>query len=148
MKKTILLIVCLICLFSFCVVNAGNNPPTSNTTLPYKSSRMRIYNYTYTAKKFHPTYAGKLFMCFSGLCSASSPATTVTIKIMHQTDNGVQWSTGISGYDFPKIPQKALYGLNTSEYFYGYVSKNNPSIYMDFVMKFGTSQSEASNYTF
>ena len=67
---------------------------------------------------------------------------------MHQTDNGVQWSTGISGYDFPKIPQKALYGLNTSEYFYGYVSKNNPSIYMDFVMKFGTSQSEASNYTF
>ncbi len=93
MKKIILLIVCFICLFSFYVVNAGNNPPT----------------------------------------------TTVTIKIMHQTSNGVQWSTGISGYDFLKTPQKAPYG---------YVSKNNPSIYMDFVIKFGTSQSEASNYAF
>ena len=51
MKKIILLIVCLICLFSFCVVNAGNNPPTSDTTLPYKSSRTRIYNYTYTGYK-------------------------------------------------------------------------------------------------
>lgn len=129
------------------IVYAGNNVPSTTTTLPYYSSKTKIYEYTYTAKKFKPTSTGEMWMCFSGQCAATSPVTSVTIKVMSGASSTF-WSTGVSGSSFPKTPQKHLTGMNTSTYYFGYVSKNNTSMYMHIKFGFGTSASEASNYTF
>ena len=111
-------------------LSRGNNPPTSNTTLPYTASSNSISSYTYTNYKFKPKSDGKIHTSFSG---SATQATTVTLtlydantgKAVVTKDNAAkswdQW--GISWYN-----------LDTSHYYYYKISKSSGGT-LSFTMK-------------
>ena len=150
-KRFIIVLVIMVMLFAVnSSVFAGNNPPTSTTTLPYYTSKTRIYSYTYTARKFKPYSTGYIYFCFYGQCQSTSPATTIVFNLYRdESSGGVSVSQkSYSGSYFPHTPQYSISGLDTSKYYYGKVTKNNTSEYMDFKIGYGRNIAEASNFTF
>lgn len=141
----------LVVVLSFCTTayaDPGDDPPTTSTTLPYYTSKTKISYYVYTARKFKPHTNGNIYICFTGVCSSSSPATTVTWKLQESVTGYVKWSYSLNGSNFPQLPQTTITGCSTNKYYYGKVEKNNPSIYLTFKWGFGRSASEAANYIF
>ncbi|MBQ5957260.1 MAG: hypothetical protein IJL46_06805 [Clostridia bacterium] len=127
---------------------SGNNPPQVDGSLPYYTSRTTIYNYVYTAKRFKPNDSGKIYYCFSGDCSSSSPATLVTWRIEVNSTNYIKHTYSLYGSSFSELPQKCITGLDTDTYYHGVITKNNSTISLEFVWGFGKTAAQAQNYVY
>ena len=150
-KRFVVLILLFLVIFTFNVsafAASGDNPPTLNHSLPYYTSKTKIYEYVYTARKFKPASTGNIYICFTGVCSSSSPATTVTWKLQENVTCSNKWSYSLNGSNFPQLPQVCITGCSTNKYYHGYIQKNNPSIYLTFKWGFGRTASEAADYTY
>lgn len=150
-KRFSVLALLLLVILSFNVsafAASGDYPPTLTHSLPYYTSKTKIYEYVYTARMFKPASNGRIYICFTGVCSSSSPVTTVTWKLYEDSTGSQKWTYTLHGSNFPQLPQTYISGCDISKYYYGYVFKNNPSISLTFKWGFGTTASEAADYTY